>query len=112
MDVAFAAGFWTKAPCATPSVASNPIVSPAAATTATSRRFISNLPLNSLLRCVLRGAPSKMSIQELFRELDALELHQVSILFYTAVERHADFPRPCKRLRILNHGFIIERVGT
>src|ERR1700676_1131266 len=62
----------------------------------------STLYLNILLSCALRGSPSKMAIQELFRELDALELHHMSILFYAAVERHANFPRSCKRLRILD----------
>src|SRR5438105_2081105 len=45
---------------------------------------------------------SKMSIDHLLGELDALELQQLRILFDMAIERHAHLPGSRKYFRILD----------
>ena len=49
-----------------------------------------------------------MPIHELFRELDALELQDLNVLFQPPIERHADLPGPRKYFRVLDGGFIGE----
>ena len=51
-----------------------------------------------------------MTIQQLFGELHALVFQDPCILLDATIQGHADLPRPREHLRILNRGFVIERV--
>src|SRR6266705_6526865 len=51
-----------------------------------------------------------MSIDELFRELYALEFQGLDVRLHTSIQRHADFPRTRKHLRILNRGLVHQMV--
>src|SRR5262245_18965748 len=67
------------------------------------RLFIGDLPS---LACLL----SKMPIHELFGELDALDLQDLSVPFQPPIERHADLPGPRKHFRVLDGGFVGQRI--
>ena len=48
----------------------------------------------------------EMAVHQLLGELDALVLDELRVLLETAVERHADLPRPRVQLRILDGRFV------
>ena len=61
----------------------------------------------SAFHCPLLGRLlAKRPIHQLFGELHAFEFQELSILFETAIERHAHLPRPRKYLRVLDRDFI------
>src|SRR5579872_5787229 len=55
---------------------------------------------------------SKMSIDHLLGELDALELEQLRILLDVAIERHAHLPGSSKNLRILDGRLVKQSIRT
>src|ERR1700682_6198050 len=56
--------------------------------------------------CSLARVAAKMPIEQLFRELHALEFQNPSVLVQPAIQRHADFPRPRKHRWILERGLV------
>src|SRR5437867_11832169 len=54
----------------------------------------------------------EMSVHELFCELNAFELQQLSVLFHISIERHADFPGTRKHFGILYRRFVHEVIRS
>src|SRR5207244_1098673 len=55
---------------------------------------------------------AQMSVDQLLDELHAFEFHDLHILFYAAVDRHADLPGSRKNVLILDRSFIIQAIRT
>src|SRR5262245_54847756 len=53
----------------------------------------------------------QVPVQELFYEIDTVIFEDLRTGFKTSVKRHRDLPRPCKHLRILDRGFVVECVS-
>src|SRR5262245_13501006 len=60
-------------------------------------------PLDQLL-------PPKHAQEELFDELRAPVLEQLDSRFHPAIERHRNLPRPRKRFRVVDRGFVSDHV--
>src|SRR5437870_1060030 len=54
----------------------------------------------------------EVSVNELFGELDAFELQQLSVPFHIAIEGHADFPGTREHFRILDRRFVQEVIRS
>src|SRR5688572_17807659 len=52
----------------------------------------------------------KLVVQQIFRELDALELEQLGIRLRVPVEMHRDRPRRGERLRVLDRRFVLHAI--
>src|SRR5512135_1880053 len=50
----------------------------------------------------------KLSVQQLFGKLHALELQDLGVLFHSLVQRQADLPGPREDRRIFDGGLVIE----
>src|SRR5262245_4256379 len=74
-------------------------------------------PNDASTRCLicfsplLRWLPSKVSIDQFFRELHTLEFSELRTPIQTAIQRQADLPGPCKYHGVLDRGFIIDHIG-
>ena len=55
---------------------------------------------------------AQMPEKRFFRHFLASEFHQLGIRLQTAVNRHADLPRPCKHVLIFDGRFVAERVAS
>src|SRR5437899_12904930 len=51
-----------------------------------------------------------MSIDELFRELHALEFQGLNVRLHTSIQRHADLPGSREHLRVLDRGLVHQMV--
>src|SRR5436309_11280656 len=51
-----------------------------------------------------------MSIYELFRKLDTLELQGLDVRLHTPIQRHSDLPGTRKHLRILDRGLVHQMI--
>src|SRR4029434_7950280 len=60
----------------------------------------------------LFGLLLQVAIEELFRELDALELEELHVLLHQSVERHPDGPRLRERLGIFNRRRVLQVAGV
>src|SRR5262245_11469774 len=55
---------------------------------------------------------AKVPIHELLNELHALEFQDLRVLLQPTIKRHTELPGPREHLRVLNGGFVGERVET
>ena len=51
-----------------------------------------------------------MTIDNIFREFDALEFQDLCILLDPAIQRHADLPRPREYIRVFDSGFVVQMI--
>src|SRR5262249_18013930 len=70
--------------------------------------------LSTSIRFVLRSASQRflapLAVQQLFDELDALEVHQLRVLLEATIERHRDLPLPGKDLWVFDRRLVADHI--